>query len=328
MIGHRVVSIVLLVMASSQVSELEESRPAVPHVLRGSKSTVAAIAISSDGAWLAAASHDHMVRIWDVQTFRLAKTFNGHRDEVYNVAFSPDGKLVASASYDGQLILWNFSTGRILRSIALPTWAASLAFSPDGRRLAVPLQGSELRILNVQTGMSDTTFTASTNSVAYSSDGKYIAWGRLNVVVRNAATGDTLKVFRGHRGTVESIDFSPNGAQLVTASRDYTARVWNVASGLQERVLEPEMPTRFRISGRPIRRYKLPLRAAKFSRDGRLIATVGAGEIVHVWEASTGKLVTELSGESPAFTDVAFFPSGRRVAASGVDGGIRVFDLP
>ena len=88
------------------------------------------------------------------------------------------------------------------------------------------------------------------------------------------------------------------------------------------------MPVRWRRPGRPIARYKLPLSAATFSPDGRLIATAGAGQIIHVWDAASGRLVAELDGESPAFTDVAFFPSGRRVAASGIDGGIRVFDVP
>ena len=137
-----------------------------PRVLRGSNAIVSAIAFSSDGIWLAAASHDRAVRVWDARTYRLVKTLAGHRGEVYDVAFSPDGTRMASVSYEGQLIVWSWPAGRIVRSIALPTWATSVAFSPDGARLAVPLQNNELRIYDVRTAALDTVFTVNTNAVA------------------------------------------------------------------------------------------------------------------------------------------------------------------
>ena len=35
-------------------------------------------------------------------------------------------------------------------------------------------------------------------------------------------------VLRGHRGNVNSAAFSPDGARIVTASSDNTARIWDV----------------------------------------------------------------------------------------------------
>ena len=42
----------------------------------------------------------------------------------------------------------------------------------------------------------------------------------------------------GHDGGVWKAAFSPDGTQIVTASQDSTARIWNAATGKQVAVLE------------------------------------------------------------------------------------------
>ena len=42
----------------------------------------------------------------------------------------------------------------------------------------------------------------------------------------DAASGQELRVLRGHEGPVNSAVFSPDGARVLTASRDQTARLW------------------------------------------------------------------------------------------------------
>src|SRR5947209_10161158 len=44
-----------------------------------------------------------------------------------------------------------------------------------------------------------------------------------------ASSGEMLREFRGHGGAVFSAAFSPDGARIVTASQDGTARVWDVS---------------------------------------------------------------------------------------------------
>ena len=137
------------------------------------------------------------------------------------------------------------------------------------------------------------------------------------MTLRGARSGDTVKVLRGHTGVVEAISFSADGARLVTASRDYTARIWNMATGGQEHVLEPLMPLRMRRQGRAVQRYALPLSAAAFlSSDGRLVATVGAGEIVMCRDVASGQLVTggsrEVRPPSPTWRSLSHIaPRGR-----------------
>lgn len=66
------------------------------------------VAFSPDGNLLASSSLK-VIRIWDVITGRIQKTFTGHTTWVRSVQFSPDGRLLASSSSDGTVLLWNVS---------------------------------------------------------------------------------------------------------------------------------------------------------------------------------------------------------------------------
>jgi WD40 repeat protein len=48
--------------------------------------------------------------------------------------------------------------------------------------------------------------------------------------VWNAANGQLLAKLEGHTDSVLHAAFSPDGQRLVTASRDYTARVYRVVT--------------------------------------------------------------------------------------------------
>jgi WD40 repeat protein len=111
-----------------------------------------------------------------------------------------------------------------------------------------------------------------------------------------------------HDDQVTSAAFSPDGARLVTASRDREARVWDLATG-ESLVLQGHLG---------------PVQDARFSPDGRWVVTAGPGR-AGLWDARSGRLVALLRGHKGALTSAGFDATGRTIVTGGVDGTVRTY---
>jgi len=72
---------------------------------------------------------------------------------------------------------------------------------------------------------------AEVQSVAISSDGRLVAAGSYDKVVRiwDARTGELLETLQGHSSQVRSVAFTPDGRGLVSGSLDNTLKYWDVS---------------------------------------------------------------------------------------------------
>ena len=75
--------------------------------------------------------------------------------------------------------------------------------------------------------------TANTNAIAFSPDGRLVAAGGLDAIVRvwECSTGREVLKLSDHSLSINSLDFSPDGKQLVTASDDGSSRLWDLSTG-------------------------------------------------------------------------------------------------
>ena len=103
------------------------------------------------------------------------------------------------------------------------------------------------------------------------------------------------------------VDFSPDGAFVVTAGTDGTARVWNVETGDSMVVLNGHSGT---------------VAQAGFSPDGDSVVTAGSDKTARVWDAASGVQTAVLRGEVES---ADFSPDGRSVATAGEDGSARIY---
>jgi hypothetical protein len=120
-----------------------------------------------------------------------------------------------------------------------------------------------------------------------------------DVVLRwDAQTGKPLTEPLRHEKAVRSVQFSPDGLRVVTASDDMTARVWDAQTG--KPLTEP-----FRHEG--------PLYSAHFSPNGLQVITASVDKTARIWELTFGPVPAP-----PWFPQLAEAAAGKRLASDNV----------
>jgi U3 small nucleolar RNA-associated protein 21 len=110
------------------------SSHAALHVLRMT-SGVHALTLQRESGLAALSCEDFSVRIVDVATRRLVRSFVGHSNRITDVAFSSDGRWLVSASLDRSLRVWDLPTSRCIDWMTFQSAPVSVALSPTGEYL-------------------------------------------------------------------------------------------------------------------------------------------------------------------------------------------------
>lgn len=272
---------------------------------------VAGMVLSDDGTVGLTYAADNTVRVWDPATPKITATLTGVAGRVTGIALSADKRraLVVSTIED--------KTGAALpapREIQKEAKPQAPKESDQGAKTSG--QQTVAQFFDVATGKEVANSRLSGAGLLWS--GCFVAPERVLTVGGNAARlwdttkRETLMSFQPH-GAVATVDFSPNGEQLLTGSWDTTAKLWDVATG------------------RPLRKLPLehtgPINAALFSPNGEELLTVSDDGTAIIWDAAklTVKQQVGLGGER--LRAGVWLPNGTQVAIAGNDTLGRVFDV-
>lgn len=114
-----------------------------------------------------------------------------------------------------------------------------------------------------------------------------------------------------HDHLVNHVEFSPDGRSLVSASSDFSARLWSV----------PELRLQALLTG-----HEDDVDMASFSPDGTRIATCALDRSLRVFDRQ-GHCQAELRGHTGNIISVIWRPDGSGLVSCGVDGTVREWDL-
>ncbi|MCP3915633.1 MAG: protein kinase [bacterium] len=175
----------------------------------------------------------------DVQAVELA----GHAGKIRVARFSPDGSSLATAGEDDAVCLHDPRSGSVVRRMAFQSsddWGSGvhdIDFRSDGRELAFGCADQRVRFRDPRSGepTRDDVVLFEPKAVRYAPDGnRLLVYGHRgggSVRVQNLDRAGYVRPELFHTGHIEWGEFSPDGAWVVTASRDGTVYVWDSATG-------------------------------------------------------------------------------------------------
>jgi WD40 repeat protein len=310
-----VAMLALLAVVFAPLDAQDKTGPELVARLKGHSDAVFAVAFSPDGKYVATASFDNTLKLWDAATGKELKTYGGtggHTKQVISLAFSSDGTMLASGSTDNTLKVWDVPVNLPIRSLTTGDAVGAVALSPDGTKLALAGKDGALRLVTA------------------------------------AEFKELVKFEAGHQGAVTGLAFTANGQTLASVGADRTLRYWNVlngqlistvgahTAGVNAVVLNPGAPIAYTVgddgflkfwsvpavASKTLPGHTAPIRAMALTADNASYYTASDDKTVKQFAIAGVKETRALTGPAAGVTSVATHPANLLIAAGTQDSRI------
>jgi WD40 repeat protein len=315
--------------------------------LIGQTSAVNQLAFSLNNQQVFSAGADGKVRIWLLNLsadtpVEINKELPIHEGQIRDLAIYSGGSQVITVGDDQRIVMTNVSNGTETRSYQIsdnPSTDSSdnsaplitdSEFTPtvvasrnDNQRVAVGTAEGKLLIWNANDGESPImTFDlpASVTAICYSDDNQ-----KLGVATSEPAVhlfGPSIPGTQPRRELVQhqqfaievtatDLVFDPDNQAIWSATVNGEVNKWQSAEIAQRRQMN----------------HSGPVYGVAISRDGELVVSCSADQSLRVWDASSGRLRSQLRGHNGAVHAVAMSPDETFAVSSGADGTLRLWDI-
>ncbi len=272
-------------------------------------------AFSADGGTLGVSAYGGL-RLFDAETGEQRLPTPGHASLPRGVAFSPDGASLYSTAVDESLQAWDTVDAAQRYEQKTPQGEA-LAISPDGQLLAlVSASDVTVRVLEAATGLEKMNLTGHTtgnHAVAFSPDGKHLATGGQDPVIRiwDLAAKSELAQLEGPLQHIMALAYGMEG-RLYAGYRDGQIYVWEIAKK------EPALI----LAG-----HASAISSLALHPSGQFLASGSTDDSVKVWDLRKAEVLQTLAIPTANVHDVAFSLDGQTLLATSTESSVRFWDF-
>jgi WD40 repeat protein len=149
-------------------------------------------------------------------------------------------------------------------------------------------------------------------AIRFSPDGKLVAWGGTDNAIHIADTDSHKEklLIQQHADWVQDLNFNAEGTKLVSASRDRSARIYDIKTGDLEATYTG---------------HEGPVNTAAFTADSKRAVSGGRDKRLHLWNTKDGSDAGTLGSCEGEIVRIRI--QGNDVLVSSTDNMVRQFNL-
>ena len=295
------------------------AQPAAPDavaVLKGHTETVEAVAVSPDGKFIATASFDKTVKLWDAATGKEIRTFSGalgHTNQVLCVAFNAKGDQIATGGADNKVCVWDVPVSFPVKTYATTGAATGVAVATDGKTFAVSGADGTVKVfpLGEEKGAIDLKgHVGAVVGVGYLTAGNIWVTAGADKSIRffNAVDGKQTASYTAGLPDITGLAVRPDSQGVVTTSADGVLRFWQTP---------PQLTRSFPA-------LKDAVTAFHATADGNTVLYATADKVVTMGTTANNAVAGTFAGAKGNIDAVTL--SADTVAAGCADGSLILWD--
>ncbi|KAL3314828.1 Dynein assembly factor with WDR repeat domains 1 [Cichlidogyrus casuarinus] len=281
-------------------------------VLRAHLLPLTNVCFNKSGSHFITASYDRTCRLWETDTGKEVRTYEGHSNVVYALSFNnPFCDKIATGSFDRTARVWSVDSGECYYSLkGHNAELVCLQFNPISTILATGSMDTRAKLWDIETGSEVANLSGHTAEVICL---QFSQGANTSVTFATKMSEDIndseFKV--DDRLDECTPDYLTEGGRLLlTGSFDHTVSIWDMRTGQRTHHLIG---------------HAAEISVATFSYDGNYVASASMDKTLRVWDTRNGKPMQILSGHADEVLDVCFDLSAKLIASGSADGTARVW---
>jgi len=307
-------------------------------MLHGHERSVTQIKYNREGDLLFSCAKDTVPNVWYTVNGERLGSFNGHNGAVWCIDVDWETSKVLTGAADSTCRLWDCQTGTQLREINTATAVRTCGFAFSGNLIMYTTdmamrKNCELRVYDLRDESQIVNDKPMMTEVIKESKVTAALWGPLDeTILTGHENGDLMqwdvknyeriRVVENHSKQINDIQTSRDSTMIITASKDFTAKLFDA----------------YTLEFKKTYKTERPVNSAALSPNKPHVVLGGGQEAMDVTTTSTriGKfdarfyhMVFEeefgrVKGHFGPINTVAFHPDGNSFSSAGEDGYVRV----